>query len=203
VCWSTSSWTIWGGGHRFIVACQYNVCCSTSSWTIWGGGHRFVVGCQYTVCCSTSSWTIWVVGTGVLWDVNTLCPVVPPPGLHGVVGPSQVCDTAIEAVCGGTCLQVGRNGHASRVAPPPLRRGSGCAVRPLADNPLGTPPPSLLSGRTHRSMASGASGGIYQIWSSSTSHYFVHLLRHRPPRQRTARLEAPTAARRLKSRGLG
>jgi hypothetical protein len=59
VCCSTSSWTIWGGGHRCVVGCQYTVCCSTSSWTIWGGGHRCVVGCQYTVCCGTSSWTIW------------------------------------------------------------------------------------------------------------------------------------------------
>jgi hypothetical protein len=59
VCCGTSSWTIWGGGHRFVVASQYTVCCSTSSWTIWGGGHRFVVACQYTVCCGTSSWTIW------------------------------------------------------------------------------------------------------------------------------------------------
>jgi hypothetical protein len=59
VCCGTSSWTIWGGGHRFVVRCQYTVCCATSSWTIWGGGHRFVVGCQYTVCCGTSSWTIW------------------------------------------------------------------------------------------------------------------------------------------------
>jgi hypothetical protein len=33
----------------------------TPSWTIWGGGHRAVVGCQYTVYCSTSFWTIWGV----------------------------------------------------------------------------------------------------------------------------------------------
>jgi hypothetical protein len=56
---STSCWTIWGGGHRFVVGCQYTVCCSTSCWTIWGGGHRCVEGCQDTVCCGTSSWTIW------------------------------------------------------------------------------------------------------------------------------------------------
>jgi hypothetical protein len=31
-----------GGGHRFVVGCQYTVCCSTSCWTILGGGHRFV-----------------------------------------------------------------------------------------------------------------------------------------------------------------
>jgi predicted PhzF superfamily epimerase YddE/YHI9 len=30
------------------------VCCSTSSWTIWGGGHRLGVGCQYPVCCCRS-----------------------------------------------------------------------------------------------------------------------------------------------------
>ena len=29
-----------GGGHRCVVGCQYTVCCSTSSWTIWGDGHR-------------------------------------------------------------------------------------------------------------------------------------------------------------------
>jgi hypothetical protein len=52
VCCSTSSWTVWGGGHRIDVGCQYTVCWSTSSWTIWGGGHRFVVGCQYTVSCA-------------------------------------------------------------------------------------------------------------------------------------------------------
>jgi hypothetical protein len=45
-----------------FVGCQYTVRCSTSAWTIWGGGHRFVVGYQYTVCCSTSSWTYGGVG---------------------------------------------------------------------------------------------------------------------------------------------
>jgi hypothetical protein len=53
VCWSTSSWTIWGGGHRFVVGCQYTVCCSTSSWTIWGGGHRFAR-------CPPASPLIWI-----------------------------------------------------------------------------------------------------------------------------------------------
>jgi hypothetical protein len=58
--------------------CQYTVCCSTSSWTTWGGGHRFVVGCQYTVCCSTSSWTIWGGGmcryySWTIWRVVPLC----------------------------------------------------------------------------------------------------------------------------------
>jgi hypothetical protein len=57
---------------RCVVGCQYTVCCSTSSWTIWGGGHRCVVGCQYTVCCSTSSWTIW----GVVPSTRTLLPLV-------------------------------------------------------------------------------------------------------------------------------
>jgi hypothetical protein len=27
-----------------------------------------------------------VVGSGLLWDVSTLCAVVPPAGLYGVVG---------------------------------------------------------------------------------------------------------------------
>jgi hypothetical protein len=44
------------------------VCCSASSWTIWGGGHRFVKGCQDTVCCCTSSWTYgaWCLIVGLL-----------------------------------------------------------------------------------------------------------------------------------------
>jgi hypothetical protein len=29
-----------------VVGCQYTVCWSTSCWTVWVGGHRFVVGCQ-------------------------------------------------------------------------------------------------------------------------------------------------------------
>jgi hypothetical protein len=29
-----------------VAGCQYTVRCSTSSWTIWGGGHRCVVGCD-------------------------------------------------------------------------------------------------------------------------------------------------------------
>jgi hypothetical protein len=33
-----------------------------------------------------------VVGTGVLWDVRTLCAVVPPPGLYGVVGTGVLWD---------------------------------------------------------------------------------------------------------------
>jgi hypothetical protein len=40
--------------HRFVVGCQYTVCWSTSSWSIWGGGHRFVVGCQCTVCVAAA-----------------------------------------------------------------------------------------------------------------------------------------------------
>jgi hypothetical protein len=49
--------------HRLVVGCQYTLCCSTSCWSIWGGGHRLVV-----------------------WDVSTLCAVVPPAGVYGVVG---------------------------------------------------------------------------------------------------------------------
>jgi hypothetical protein len=78
VCCSTSCWTIWGGGHRCVVGCQYTVCCSTSCWTIWGGGHRFVVGCQLTVCCTTSCWTIWGGGSTHLRG-----PVV--HGVHQVI----------------------------------------------------------------------------------------------------------------------
>jgi hypothetical protein len=35
-----------------------------------------------------------VVGTGVLWDVSTLCAVVPPPGLYGVVGTGVLWDVS-------------------------------------------------------------------------------------------------------------
>jgi hypothetical protein len=35
-----------------------------------------------------------VVGTGVLWDVSTLCAVVPPPGLNGVVGTGVLWDVS-------------------------------------------------------------------------------------------------------------
>ena len=48
------------------------------------------------VCCTTSSWTVpppgryGVVGTGVLWDVSTLCVGVPPAGLYGVVGAGEL-----------------------------------------------------------------------------------------------------------------
>jgi hypothetical protein len=42
--------------------------------TGWNSLHLFVVGCQYTASCRTSCWTICgVVGTGLLWDVSTLC----------------------------------------------------------------------------------------------------------------------------------
>jgi hypothetical protein len=46
------------GAHAWDRHTQVRVACSSPS--IWGGGHRFVVGCQYTVCCCTSSWTVWV-----------------------------------------------------------------------------------------------------------------------------------------------
>jgi hypothetical protein len=35
-----------------------------------------------------------VVGTGWLWDVSTLCAVVPPPGLYGVVGTGWLWDVS-------------------------------------------------------------------------------------------------------------
>jgi hypothetical protein len=35
-----------------------------------------------------------VMGTGVLWDVSTLCAKVPPPGLCGVVGIGLLCDVS-------------------------------------------------------------------------------------------------------------
>jgi hypothetical protein len=35
-----------------------------------------------------------VVGTGVLWDVSTLCAVAPPPGLYGVVGTGVLWDVS-------------------------------------------------------------------------------------------------------------
>jgi hypothetical protein len=35
-----------------------------------------------------------VVGTGVLWDVNTLCAALPPPGLYGVVGTGVLGDAS-------------------------------------------------------------------------------------------------------------
>ena len=86
MCCGTSSWTIRGGGHWFVVACQYTVCCSTSSWTIWGGGHRCVWDVS-TLCAVVPPPGLYgVVGTGVLWHVSTLCALAPPPGLHGVVG---------------------------------------------------------------------------------------------------------------------
>jgi hypothetical protein len=50
-----------------------------------------------------------VVGTGLLWDVSTLCVVVPPAGLYGVVGTRFVvgcqytvcCSTSSWTVWGG------------------------------------------------------------------------------------------------------
>jgi hypothetical protein len=38
-----------------------------------------------------------VVGTGLLWDISTLCAVVPPPGLYGVVGTGLLWD--ISTLC--------------------------------------------------------------------------------------------------------
>jgi hypothetical protein len=35
-----------------------------------------------------------VVGTGLLWNVSTLCAVVPPPGLYGVVGTGWLWDVS-------------------------------------------------------------------------------------------------------------
>jgi hypothetical protein len=37
-----------------------------------------------------------VVGTGLLCDVSTLCAVVPPPGLYGVVGTGLLCDVSTD-----------------------------------------------------------------------------------------------------------
>ena len=76
--------TGWNSLHLFVVGCQYTASCRTSCWTICGVvGTGLLRDCQYTVCCSTFSWTIYgVVGTGVLWNVSTLCAVLPPPGLY-------------------------------------------------------------------------------------------------------------------------
>jgi hypothetical protein len=35
-----------------------------------------------------------VVGTGVLWDVSSLCVVVPPAGVDGVVGTGVLWDVS-------------------------------------------------------------------------------------------------------------
>jgi hypothetical protein len=39
------------------------------------------------------------VGTGVLWDVSTLCVGVPPPGRYGVVGTGVLWD--VSTLCVG------------------------------------------------------------------------------------------------------
>jgi hypothetical protein len=53
----------------------------TSSWTIWGGGHRCVVGCQYTVHLLLDYVGWWAP---VCCGMSVHC--APPPGLCGVVG---------------------------------------------------------------------------------------------------------------------
>jgi hypothetical protein len=35
-----------------------------------------------------------VVGTGLLWDVSTLCALAPPAGLYGVVGTGVLWDVS-------------------------------------------------------------------------------------------------------------
>jgi hypothetical protein len=46
------------------------------------------------VCSGPPPGLYGVVGTGVLWDVSTLCGVEPPPGLHGVVGTGLLWDVS-------------------------------------------------------------------------------------------------------------
>jgi hypothetical protein len=53
-----------------------------------------------------------VLGTGLLWDVSTLCAVVPPPGLYGVVGTGLLWD--VSTLCA--------------VVPPPGLYGAWCSL---------------------------------------------------------------------------
>jgi hypothetical protein len=49
------------------------------------------VGC--TVHCVLYYLLLYgVVGSGLLWDVSTLCALVPPAGLYGVVGTGVLWD---------------------------------------------------------------------------------------------------------------
>jgi hypothetical protein len=60
-----------------------------------------------------------VVGTGVLWDVSTLCAVVPPPGLYRVVcmesAPAAAPVNSAASAAGAAALE-GRSAEAAMLS---------------------------------------------------------------------------------------